>query len=158
MSDHLDVDLMLDDEKPELSSAEDLHLVFRIEDEDYAINVSEVADILQYSKLRRIPSTPDYLRGILNVRGDIIPVICVRRKFLKPVKEIDFETCIVKVQFGEYLLGLIVDKVIGVEVIKPENIKSPPSAKLSYSNQFIKNIGVVDNDVRMILCLEKLIF
>ena len=158
MSDQYENDLMLDDDKPDLSSARDLHLVFRLEDEDYAINVADVADILTYDKLRRVPKTVDYLKGIMNNRGDIIPVICVRTKFLKPLKEYDFETCIVKVKFEEYALGLIVDRVIGVENITQEQIKSPPNAKLSYANQFIKNIGVVEDKVRMILCLEKLIF
>jgi purine-binding chemotaxis protein CheW len=158
MSDQYESDMMLDDDKPDLSSARDLHLVFRVEDEDYAINVAEVADILPYDRLRRVPKTQGYLKGIKNNRGDIIPVICVRSKFLKPLKEYDFETCIVKVQFEEYALGLIVDRVIGVENITQEQIKSPPNAKLSYANQFIKNIGVVEDKVRMILCLEKLIF
>jgi len=155
-----DSDLLLEDEllEREADASRDLHLVFRIEEEDYAINVAEVADILPYSKLRPVPKTQNYLKGIKNIRGDIIPIICVRSRFMKPEIEYDFETCIVKVQYKEYALGLIVDKVIGVETIAPEQIKAPPNAKLAYANQFIKNIGVVEEQVRMILSLERLIF
>jgi purine-binding chemotaxis protein CheW len=165
------LDLIMDDEQAEVQATEDLHLIFRIEDEDYAINVEHVADILMYQKIRHVPKTSDYLRGILNSRGDIIPAVCVRRRFMKPVKEVDFETCIVKVQYEDYLLGLIVDKVLGCEPINSSNIKPPPNAKLSYTNQFIESIGVVqeiksdgkggtmiEEKVRMILCLERLIF
>ena len=151
-------DMMMDDDSQIMNSSKDLHLVFRIEDEDYAINVAEVGDIQPFNKLTHIPKTPSYLKGILNIRGDIIPVICVRSKFMKPVVEYDYETCIIQVHYGDYDLGLIVDKVLGVENILPENIKTPPHAKLSYANQFIKNVGMVDNKVRMILSLEKLIF
>jgi len=159
MSEHYDNDVLVDEEQQqELNTSKDLHLVFRIENEDYAINVADVADILGYKRLRHVPKTEHYLKGIMNIRGDIIPVICVRAKFMKPEKEIDFETCIIKVIYEEYALGLIVDKVIGVENITAEQIKSPPSAKLSYANQFIKSLGVVDGKVRMVLNLEKLIF
>ncbi|MDR1705454.1 MAG: chemotaxis protein CheW [Clostridiales bacterium] len=161
MSDHYDYDVALDDDElqqPGNQAALDLHLVFQIEDEFYAINVSEVADILPYGKIRKVPKTTDYVKGIWNIRGDIIPIICVRSKFMKPEKEIDFETCIIKVQYEEYSLGLIVDRVIGVETITAAQITPPPSAKLSYANQFIKAIGRPDTGVRMILSMERLIF
>ena len=161
MSEQYDSDLLLEDSKGEnAGSSKDLHLVFRIEDEDYAINVADVHDILPLTSLllRRVPKTPSFMKGIINNRGDIIPVICVRAKFMKPEKEYDFETCIVRVAANEHSIGLIVDKVLGVETISPEKIKPPPNAKLSFANQFIKNIGVVDGQVRMILSREKLIF
>jgi len=164
------------------NNIEDLHLVFTIEDEDYAINVSQVNDILKYTKLRRVPCAPGYVKGITNVRGDIIPVVCVRSKFMKPDKEPDYETCIIKIPLvsvksdaaKDDYVGLIVDKVVGCDKIHPANIKAPPNAKLSYANQFIKAIGVMQdkNDsgaegdsattpvgkVRMILDLEKLLY
>ena len=159
----VDNEFMVDGEEVQRATIDDtkiLHLVFRVEDEDYALSVLEVTDILTYQnqKVRRVPKTPNYLKGILNVRGDIIPLVCVRTKFMKPVKEADFETCILKVVYEDYTLGLIVDRVVGTEKIMPDQIKPPPNAKLSYSNQFIKSVGVVNDQVRMIISLEKLIF
>jgi purine-binding chemotaxis protein CheW len=165
MSEPYEEDIMLeDDQRADMDNSMDLHLVFRIEDEDYAINVAEVADIITYANanVRAVPKTPSFIKGIINTHGDIIPVIDVRTKFMKPAKVYDKnndqETCIVKVRYEDYTLGLIVDKVIGMEAIPAAQISAPPSAKLSYANQFIKSIGRVDSNVRMILSLEKLIF
>lgn len=152
---------LLEDEKREEQSeniALDLYLTFCIEDEEYAINVAEVSDIQPNSHVTAVPKTPHYLKGIINVRGDIIPVICVRSKFMKPEKEYDELTCIIQVKYEEYSLGLIVDSVKGVEKITPENISSPPNVKLNYQNQFIKNIGKTETGIKMILNLERLIF
>lgn len=158
MSESYENELMDSETQEQQTTSMDLYLVFRVEDQDYAINVAEVTDILPYDYVRPVPRTPAYMKGIMNLRGDIIPVICVRSKFMKPEKEYDFETCIIKVQYEDYALGLIVDKVLGVETIHEEQITPPPSAKLSYANQFIKSVGSLENNIRMILNLEKLIF
>ena len=156
MSDQYDIQTT-EHEDAALNDSMDLHLVFRIEDEDYAINVAEVSNILQYSDIRKVPQTPPHIKGIMNIRGDIIPVICVRTKFMKPLIPYD-DTCIVKVQYEEYALGLIVDSVVGVEPIRPGQISAPPSSKLNIRNQFIKSIGKTENGIRLIMSLDKLIF
>jgi purine-binding chemotaxis protein CheW len=102
-----------------------------------------------------VPQTPNYVEGIVNLRGDIIPVINVRKRFLKPSKPFDEQTCIVFVEYHGYQLGLIVDNVKEVMFIEEEFIVPPPSAKLSYYNQFIKNIGKVGDKVILLLDLDR---
>jgi len=79
-------------------------------------------------------------------------------RFMKPEKEYTDETCIVVVIYQDYILGLIVDAILGVYPIKSEMISAPPSANLNYQNQFVKNVGRCDDGIKLLLDLERLIF
>ena len=138
-------------------STKDQYLTFGIDDEEFGIEIANIKEIISICRITKVPETPKYLKGIINLRGDIIPVIDVRARFLKPEKEYDDLTCIVVIDFEEYSLGLIVDEVKEVVFINEENVTPPPSAKQKYQNQFIKNIGNVDNKVKLILDLKKVI-
>jgi purine-binding chemotaxis protein CheW len=89
------------------------------------------------------------------LRGDIIPVIEVRKRFGKPTREYDNHTCIVVVENTVFTIGLIVDSVKEVMYIDAANVLPPPSAKLNHHNQFVRNIGRVGDGVKLLLDLEK---
>lgn len=145
-------------EEAEVSTTKDLYLTFEIDNEDYAIDVVNVKEIIPVCAITIVPEVPHYLKGIINLRGDIIPVIDVRLRFQKPEIPYSDLTCIVVIEYEEYVLGLIVDRVKGVLTISEENVAPPPSAKLSFNNQFVRNIGKFDGDVKLLLNLDKLIF
>ena len=140
------------------TATQDLYLAFIIEDEHYAVDVGNIKEIIGVVPITIIPKTEGYIKGIINLRGDIVPVIDVRLRFMKPEKEYTHLTCIVVVEHHEYTLGLIVDGILGVYRISGDMVSNPPSAKLSYANQFVKNIGQTEDGIKLLIDLEKLIF
>ena len=132
-------------------------LTFVVEDEVYGIEISNIKEIISICEITKVPLTEAHIKGIINLRGDIIPVLDIRARFLKPAVEYDSLTCIVVVEYDKYTLGLIVDRVNEVMHIEDENILMPPSAKLSHHNQYIRNIGKSGNNVILLLDLDKLL-
>jgi len=134
-----------------------MFFIFDIENEEYGIEVAHVREILNISEypITKVPQLPGYIEGIINMRGDLIGVLDVRKRFGKMPKEYDEQTCIVVISYNGYTLGLIVDGVRATQTIQPENISQPPSAKLNSYNQFIRNIGMVGNGVKLLMDLER---
>jgi purine-binding chemotaxis protein CheW len=149
---------MKDEDYFEEDTTKDLYLTFEIGEEDYAIDVINIKEIITMTPITQVPESPDFLKGIINLRGDIVPVINVRTRFRMPEKEYNDLTCIVVLDFEDYIIGLIVDQVKGVVTIPEELVSLPPDSKLSYSNQFIRNIGKADDGVKLILDINKLLF
>jgi len=133
-------------------------LAFVVEDEHYAVEVGYIKEIIGVVPITIIPQTEGYIKGIINLRGDIVPVIDVRSRFQKPEIPYNEMTCIVVVLYQDYILGLIVDGILGIYSFGEGLLSVPPSAKLSYANQFVKNIGRADDGTKLLLDLEKLIF
>ena len=107
--------------------------------------------------ITKVPEVPPYVKGIINLRGKIIPVIDVRLKFGKEPIEYDDRTCIVVININEVSVGLIVDKVDEVLNIDDDGIAAPPSSKTGFENRYIKGIGKADNQVQLLLDCEKLL-
>ncbi|MCL2216496.1 MAG: chemotaxis protein CheW [Defluviitaleaceae bacterium] len=146
------------DEDVRDDTIKDQYLTFTIEDEDYGVEVAHVKEIIKMRAITKVPEMPNYVEGILNLRGDLIGVIDVRKRFGKPTKEHDVETCIIVVVYNEYTLGLIVDAVQETTTIPEDYIAPPPSAKLNFANQFIRNIGKVGDDVKLLMDVERFLF
>lgn len=147
---------LLNDNIKEDDTLKDRYLTFMIDAEEYGIEIANIKEIIKISAITQVPHTPAYVTGIINLRGDIIPVIDVRKRFSKAPKDYDDLACIVVIEYGEYSLGLVVDRVSEVMVIDEANILPPPSAKMNYYNQFIRNIGRIDDtNLKFILDLEK---
>ena len=139
---------------------EDMYFVFEIEGEDYGVEVAFVKEIvpIPINKITKVPHLPDYIEGIVNLRGDLIGVLNVRKRFGKAPKEYDEKTCIVVLDLSQLnlgLLGLIVDSVNAAYTIPKDDISAPPSAKLNNHNQFIRNIGRTADGVKLLIDLEK---
>jgi len=135
-----------------------MYLSFIVDDEQYAVEVGYIKEIIGVVPITIIPMTENYIKGIINLRGDIVPVIDVRLRFMKQEIPYNQKTCIVVVLYQDYILGLIVDEIVGVNTIEDNMISSPPSSKLSYANQFVKNIGRAEDGIKLLLDLEKVIF
>lgn len=142
----------------EEDTIKDKYLTFIIDGEDYGIDISHVIEIISVSAITKLPSTEDYIKGVINLRGSIIPVIDVRIKFKKEEKAYDEFTCIIVVEYNEYTVGLIVDTVHEVLTIPESAISLPPNAKLKYQNKFIKNIGKIGDKVQLLLDVDKFLF
>ncbi len=155
---------MLDDENLLLSHAlgnkttENQFLVFAISTEEYGVEIENVKEIIKVCNITKVPHTQPFVKGIINLRGDIIPVINIRERFNLELKEYDERTCIIVLDFEGDSVGLIVDDVREVMYIDTNKITPPPSSKYGYINRFIKNIGNTDLSVKQILDLNKLLF
>ena len=136
-------------------ATKDQYLTFEIDNEEYAVSIAFVKEIIMMVPITKVPDTPDYIEGIINVRGDIAPVINVRKRFMKESKPFDDSSCIVFIIYKDYFLGLIADAVKEVIFIYEDAIVPPPSAKLSYHNQFVKSIGKDGSKVKLILDLDR---
>lgn len=132
-------------------------LTFSLGKESYGIEIKYVIEIIGIQSITEIPELPEYVRGIINLRGKIIPVLDVRLRFKKEPKEYNDRTCVIVVDINEVSIGLIVDSVAEVIPIPEENMVDPPQTNRGLSNTYIKKIGKVGNDVKLLLDCEKLL-
>ena len=132
-------------------------LTFSLGSESYGIEIRYVTEIIGIQPITEIPELPDYIRGIINLRGKIIPVMDVRLRFKKEPKEYNDRTCVIVVDIRDVSVGLIVDSVSEVLTIAEQDIVEPPQINRGSSNRYIKNIGKVGNDVKLLLDCDKLL-
>jgi purine-binding chemotaxis protein CheW len=133
----------------------DQYLTFAIEDEVYGVELAYVHEIIKMRPITKVPEMPTYIEGIANLRGDLIGILDVRKRFNKPTKEHDEKTCIIVIVYNDYKLGLIVDAVHETAIIPESQIAPPPSAKLSFANQFVRNIGQMGDEIKLLLDIER---
>lgn len=127
-------------------------LTFFIGQEEYAIEIKYVTEIIGGIQIiTEVPEVPDYIKGIINLRGKIIPVMDVNIRFKKEPKPYDDRTCITVIDIDDLSVGLIVDNVAEVLYIPDEDIVPPPDVKAGFNNRYIKGIGKVGNTVKLIL-------
>ena len=129
--------------------------------EIYGIEILKVQEIIGIMAVTRVPKTPDFVRGVINLRGKVIPVIELRRKFGMESREDTDRTCIVVVQvsgaIGTLTMGLLVDEVSEVLNVGQEQIEAPPSFGVGVDTEFILGMGKVGQKVVMLLDVEKVL-
>ncbi|WP_265447215.1 chemotaxis protein CheW [Acetivibrio straminisolvens] len=152
MTEALTVELGLGQEETQ----RDKYLTFLVEKEYYGIEIKYVTEIIGIQSVTEVPDLPEYIRGIINLRGKIIPVMDVRLRFGKEFREYDDRTCIIVIDAENILIGLIVDSVCEVMPIPNEEIVAPPDFNQS-ENKFIKGIGKTGSEVKLILDCERLL-
>jgi purine-binding chemotaxis protein CheW len=135
----------------------DRYLTFQLGSEYYGIEISYVTEIIGIQTITEVPELPDYLKGIINLRGKIIPVMDVRIRFKKESKEYNDRTCVIVFESNELSVGLIVDSVCEVLSIPEQDVVDPPQLHKGINNCYIKKIGKVGNEVKLLLDCEKLI-
>lgn len=131
-------------------------LTFALGDELYGIDIMFVTEIVGIQPITQVPEMPDFVKGIINLRGKIIPVMDARLKFKKDPKDYNDRTCIIVIDVQELSIGIIVDAVSEVLNINDENIVPPPAMR-SGGRKYIKNVGKNDDDVILLLDCEKLL-
>ena len=132
------------------------YLTFSIGKEMYGLEIKYVTEIIGIQAITEVPELPEYIRGIVNLRGKIIPVMDVRLRFKKDFKEYNDRTCVVVIDIKDISIGLIVDSVSEVISIAEEEIVPPPDIN-KIANRFIKGIGKVGNEVKLILDCDRLL-
>lgn len=137
------------------------YLTFKLADEEYGLEILKVQEIIRMQTVTRVPRTPGYVRGVINLRGKVIPVIDLRSKFSMSIQEDTDKTCIIVVQVnrGDHhlVMGVIIDEVREVLDISAESIEDTPSFGASINTEFILGIGKVGETVKMLLDIDKVL-
>lgn len=131
-------------------------LTFVVDGEALGVEIAYVKEIIGIQPIARLPDTPAYIKGVINLRGKIIPVIDMRLKFNKQPADYTDRTCVIVVDIGHYSAGLIVDRVTEVLRIEQNDIVPPPEQSTGQGN-YIKGIGKSDGQVKLLLDTEKLL-
>lgn len=135
------------------------YLTFRIGEEDYALEVSNVREILEFTAITKVPKTPEYMRGVINLRGSVVPVLDMRLKFNLTEKKETIDTCIIVLEVdidGEKtIIGALVDSVQEVFELDPQHIEPAPKMGTRLRTDFIKGMGKRDNHFIIVLNIDK---
>lgn len=135
------------------------YLTFRLGDEVFALDVSQVREVLDISNITKVPRAPDFMRGVINVRGSVVPVVDLRLKFGMPKSEstVDTRTMVLDLSLdGETtVLGALADSVHEVMELEPDQIEEPPRIGSRWRTDFIKGIGKRDEEFIIILDIDR---
>jgi len=154
-----DIDLSTEEEETLLSEGSIKQLVsFVLEDVEYGIDILAVHEILQIPEISRLPNTPGYIKGVINLRGNIIPVVDMRKRFGFPDADITDETRIIVIETNERVIGLLVDNVHQVVRLSNSNIDPPSDMIEGVSEVFISGIGRLRDRLIIILNLQNILF
>lgn len=148
----LDDDLFDDED-----TQKDKYLTFRIASEDYGIAIANVTEIIGIQSITEIPEMADYIKGVINLRGKVIPVMDVRLRFKLPAREYDERTCIVVVEIDGTSVGLVVDTVNEVADIPEEQVEPAPKSKREGGN-YIQGIGKIGQEVKILLDINRILY
>jgi purine-binding chemotaxis protein CheW len=136
------------------------YLTFKLDGEIFALEVYRVREVLDLSSITKVPNTPDFMKGVINVRGSVVPVVNLRLKFGMPEIDNTVDTRIVVMELlmegDNIVLGAIADSVHEVLELDPDQIEEPPKIGSRWKNEFIKGIGKREEDFIIILDIERL--
>ena len=134
----------------------DLFLTFRLGDEDFGMEIFHVIEIVGIQKITEVPGMPEFIKGVINLRGSVIPVMDVRLKFGMPERQYDNRTCLIVVQVEEISTALVVDCVNEVSEISSNQIEPPPRERKDGRN-YISGMGKLGDSVKILLNMDKLL-
>ena len=132
-------------------------LTFRLGKEEYGIDLRHVIEIVSLKPLTEMPEMPEYIKGIINLRGKVVPVMDVRLRFKMQAKEYDDRTCIIVVDLNGYSVGLIIDSVSETIQINSNEILKKPDMCTKDGCNYIKGIGNIGDAVILLIDCEELI-
>lgn len=134
------------------------YLTFHLAKEDYGIEIRHVTEIIGIQKITEVPDMPAYIKGVVNLRGKVIPVMDVRSRFNLPPRAYDPRTCIVVVNINDTTTGLVVDEVSEVVDIPALQVEPAPRAGRGNGQGYIQGMGKIGSGVKILLAVERLLF
>lgn len=132
-------------------------VIFRLADQEFGVDIHNVSIVEKYMNIARVPTTPPHIKGVINLRGEIIPVMSLRAKFGLPEIEVDDDTRIIIFKFNDVVLGVIVDVVSEVAFYDEENIESVTSITNDRSLDYITGIAKHEGRLITLLNIEKFV-
>lgn len=141
----------------DLSETQGKYLTFCVGDEEYGMEIDFVMEIIGMQPITEVPDIPSYIKGLINLRGKITPVMDVRLRFNKYPQEYDDRTCIIVVMQNNNTIGLIVDTIRDVLDIDDSLIGDPAGVKTGTPNRYIRSIARTDHGNKLIINLERVL-
>ena len=142
-------------------SATDAHnqefLVFSLGDEEYAIDILKVQEIRGYENVTRIANAPDFIKGVTNLRGVIVPIVDLRIKFHLERVEYGGQTVVIVVNVADRVVGIVVDGVSDVMTLTPEQIKPAPEFGVTLSSDYLSGLGSLEDRMLVLVDIDKLL-
>lgn len=130
------------------------YLIFGVGGNAYAIEIAYVKDIIGLETMTAVPRTPEYIKGIINLRGTIVPIIDMRARFGLPPVVYNDRTCVIVLTMNDMCVGLIVDAVHEKALIPDEDIVIPPANELARMNNFIQAIATLRDEVKQVIDIK----
>ncbi len=135
------------------------YLTFTLDEEDFAVDVSNVREVLDFTNVTKVPRTPDFMKGVINLRGSVVPVVDMRIKFGLEEAEATVDTCIIVMEVameGEAtIIGALADSVKEVFQLDPAHIEPPPRIGTRLDTEFIAGMGKYNDDFIIILDINE---
>jgi len=148
-----------DPQNMEQLTAEGKHLIFKLAEEEYGLDILKVKEIIGLMDITSVPRTPDFVKGVINLRGKVIPVIDLRLKFGLPQAEYDERTCIIVVEVNQQgqpvQMGIVVDAVSEVQNVKAEDVEPTPSFGTELDTKYIRGMAKVEGGIKILLDIDR---
>lgn len=133
------------------------YVTFSLNDEEYALNALNVQEIIELTQITRIPHLPESLKGVINLRGAIIPVLDLKQKFGMKADSDRTHTCVIVTEYSQGVRGIIVDAVLDVLPVPEGSVSSPPSFGPRIKTDFLRGMGRAGDRILLILDIEALL-
>ncbi|KQY52731.1 chemotaxis protein CheW [Lysobacter sp. Root494] len=131
-------------------------LTFALGSEEYGVDILKVKEIRGYDAVTRLPDAPDYIKGVINLRGTIVPVIDMRLKFRLERAEYTALTVMIVLNVADRVVGMVVDSVSDVVQLSGEQVRAVPEIGATIDRQFLTGIGTLDERMLILLDIERL--
>jgi len=135
------------------------YLSFKLDDEDFALDISKVREVLDYARITRVPQTPEFMCGVINLRGSVVPVMDLNRKFGIRSTEKTVNTRIiigeVSIEGEGTVMGVLADSVNEVMELEPENIEPSPSIGIRMNTDYLMGVGKREDEFVLILDIDR---
>ena len=132
-------------------------LTFFLAGEEYGVEILKVHEIIGVLPVTRVPRTPEFVLGVINLRGKVIPIMDLRRKFGMEPGEQTAESCIIVVQVNGVQIGAVVDRVSEVVAIAPADVEDPPSFGADVETEYLLGLAKADGRVRLLLDIDRVL-
>lgn len=139
------------------SAKEGKYLTFVLADEEYGLEILKVREIISVMEITEVPQVPHFIKGVINLRGRVIPIVDLRLKFTMPAVDYTRETCIIVVNVKDLLMGVVVDTVAEVLDIDEKDIDPSPAFGSAIKTDFIMGMGKVKGKVKILLDIDKVL-
>lgn len=132
-------------------------VIFKLGREDYGVSILQVQEIKRIMDITRVPNSPDFIKGVINLRGSVLPVLDLKKRLDLPPGEYTDSTRIIIVKVEEIIVGLIVDGVSEVTALAAENIEPPGNVVSGVSAQYLSGVGKQDDKLLILLNLATIV-
>jgi purine-binding chemotaxis protein CheW len=132
-------------------------VTFSISDEEFGVDILKVQEIIRTMEISKVPRAPDFVEGVINLRGKVIPIIDLRRRFGLAHKQHDKNTRIIVIEMTDVIVGFVVDAVSEVLRIPASTVEPPPPVVAGMDSEYISGVGKLENSLLILLDLDKLL-